>query len=185
MPFDTVTFWVSVAGAAIPSLAVSIVTWTITSRTNRSLAKYQAQLIRDSEALRAWQARRVEALIEVYDTFREHLDFLRREFYGPRGTSQSMDKFHSFRNRLDKVRVFFDEDAEMEIRNVEGELLEFWNWAVSNPHESDNFEEVRRRLDFEIPRYLDRIRYFINREAVRAPRLDRVNQKPLPQLNQR
>ncbi|MGA2228535.1 MAG: hypothetical protein ABSH41_29220, partial [Syntrophobacteraceae bacterium] len=83
MAFDPTTFWSSVAGAALPSLAVGVATWALTSRTNRLLARYQAQLTRDSEAVRAWQVRRVEALVEVYDAFGQHLDFLRRFFYWP------------------------------------------------------------------------------------------------------
>jgi hypothetical protein len=171
MPFDSTTFWSSVAGAALPSLAVGVAIWALTSRTNRSLARYQAQLSRDSEATRIWQSHRVEALIEVYDAFRQHLDFLRRFFYWPETDSKDVTPLHEFHKRLEKVLVFFDEDAAAEIRVVQGELLTFWNWAIERISQPETLQEVRHRLDFDIPGYLDRIRQFVNREALRAPRL--------------
>ena len=171
MALDSTAFWSGVAGAALPSLAVGVLTWFLNSRTNRSLAGYQAQLSRDSEAVRAWHARRTEALIEVYDAFRQHLDFLRRHFYWPE-KSRDITPLHDFHTRLEKVLVYFDENSALKIRNAQGELLLFWNWATERESQPEALIEIRHRLDFEIPKYLDQVRQFVNQEAIRAPRLN-------------
>ena len=172
MAFDPTTFWSSVAGAAIPSLAVGVATWALASRTARSLARYQAQLTRDSEAVRAWQSRRVEALIEIYDTFNQHFDFLRRYFYFPATGGKDVTPLHEFHERLQKVILFFDESEAVEIRKAQSELLDFWNRAQQQRSQPESIEELRRRLDIELPRHLDGIRRFVNRQALRPPRLE-------------
>lgn len=169
MASDPLTFGLGVVAAAIPGVVVCAVTWFLTSRTNRSLARYQAQLARESEAMRAWQVKRVDALVEVYSAFRDHFDFLRLHFYWPETGGKDISPLHEFRKRLERVVVYFDEGEASQIRKAEAELLLFWNWAVENQSKPDKLEELRKRLDVEVPKHLEAVRKFVSRQAVRAP----------------
>ena len=68
---------------------------------------------------------------------------------------------HDFRHACDSLSVFLTDDLKDNIDKYSRELLEFWNWAVQN-RESEH-EEICRRLDYEIPQYLERLRVDFNR----------------------
>jgi hypothetical protein len=109
-----------------------------------------------------WHGRRVPALLEIYEAFRKHLDFLRRHLYFTTAGGD-MSPYHELRLTLDQQLVFLDDDLAHRIRRLESELLEFWNWALEQRAlGSDDLSNVRHRLDFEIPSYLDQLRRLIN-----------------------
>lgn len=74
---------------------------------------------------------------------------------------------HDFRNLLDRKLVFLDDELACRINNLSGELLLFWNWAQRRRDEGEEgLQEVRNKLDYDIPGYLDKLRRIINEYAI-------------------
>lgn len=160
-------FWSSLLGAATPSFVVALVMLVLTHQTNRRLENYKKELDRRFQMLSLWHSKRVSALLDLYEAFRRHLNFLRRILY-PAGTAGGdVSEMHDLPEAVDKNLVYLDDDLAVRIRELQGELLVFWNWAARERERGDEgLDAVRHRLDFEIPGYLDKLRELIGASAV-------------------
>ena len=81
---------------------------------------------------------------------------------------------HDFRKACDSLSVFLTDELKAKVDQYAAELLQFWNWSVEN--RETHQEEIRRRLDYEIPGYLDRLRIDISRYLEKVP--DRTDETP-------
>ena len=166
-------FWSALLGAAFPGFISSLVLLLLNNRNTAKMERYKTtmaeKLVELQTALQNqnarflhWHHQRMTALVEVYEAFRKYLDFLRRRLYIP-GSQGSMDPYFEFRTTIDKNLVFLDDPLQQKIIGLQGELLIFWNWAVQQPRDKGiTNDEVQKRLDFEIPSYLDILRKEIN-----------------------
>ena len=164
-------------GTTIPGLAVSAFLLWLNNRSSKSienhkkeltkqLAEVQHLLGKESTKYRFWHEQRVTALVEIYGAFVSYLRFLRRRLYVAGASRESMDPYFEFRETLDKNLLFLDDDLNKFVIGLSGELLEFWNWAMRQKREPGiNDDEVQRRLDFEIPQVLERLRVRVNQYA--------------------
>lgn len=159
------------APAALSTFVVSALMLFLNHRASRRLERYKTelelQLANDRARLEesilrrsAWYEKRSAALVELYGAFYAYLDFLRRHLYFDQ-RADDVTPMHEFRSACDSLSVFLTDDLKARMDQYTGELLQFWNWAVQN-RETDQ-EEIRRRLDYEIPGYLDRLRVDIGR----------------------
>lgn len=150
--------------AAISTFIVSALMLWLNHRANRRLEKYKTELqlqltgersrLEESVLRRsAWYEKRSAALVELYGAFYAYLDFLRRHLYFEQ-KGGDVTPMHDFRKACDTLSVFLPNDLKAKVDQYAGELLVFWNWAVQN----QEIDEIRRRLDYEIPGYLDRLR---------------------------
>ena len=113
--------------------------------------------VQSSEKISAlWHQKRIDALVDIYEGFREYLDFLRRQLYFD--AKESLDPMWKFNDNLDRNCIFLNDELQSKVRVYQFELLEFWNWAIQ---EQDK-KAVQDRLDFEIPKYLDKVRVLAN-----------------------
>lgn len=104
--------------------------------------------------------------MEIYGAFVSYLRFLRRQLYVAGTSRESMDPYFEFRETLDKNLLFLDDDLNKFVIGLSGELLAFWNWGMRQNREPGiNSDEVQRRLDFEIPQILERLRIRVNQYA--------------------
>ena len=165
------------APAALSTFVVSALMLFLNHRASRRLERYKTelelQLANDRARLEesilrrsAWYEKRSAALVELYGAFYAYLDFLRRHLYFDQRAGD-VTPMHEFRSACDSLSVFLTDDLKARMDQYTGELLQFWNWAVQN-RETDQ-EEIRRRLDYEIPGYLDRLRVDIGRYLDDAP----------------
>ena len=140
-------------------------------RASRRLERYKSDLafqianerarLEESILRRSlWHEKRAAALVVLYGAFYVYLDFLRLHLYFDR-RGGNVTPMHDFRHACDSLSVFLTDDLKDNIDKYSRELLEFWNWAVQN-RESEH-EEICRRLDYEIPQYLERLRVDFNR----------------------
>ena len=154
-------FWVGLSGALIPSIAASVIMLMLSHHTNRALAQYRSQLERQLQMFSAWHGHRITALIDVYEAFREYLRFLRLHFYFE--GDRDLTPLHEFREAMDRNLVFLDDQLREPIVRFQSELLQFYNWAFSERQKGEGgLAAVRRRLDFEIPNYLEELRKLFN-----------------------
>lgn len=119
-----------------------------------------------AEMSSVWHQKRIEALVAIYEAFRAYLDFLRRALYIPE-TGLSLDPMWDLRKTVEKNMVYLNEALLRDIQRFSGELLEFWNWAYdqARPGGIDDADLVQKRLDYEIPGYLEKLRQVINSYA--------------------
>lgn len=159
------------APAAVSTLVVSGLMVLLNHRVNRRLERYKADLARQLAGERArleesilrrsaWYEKRASALVELYGAFYAYLDFLRRHLYFDQD-GRDVTPIHDFRRACDSLSIFLTDDLKAQVDQYSVELLQFWNWAAQN-RETD-LEAIRHRLDYEIPRYLDRLRIDISR----------------------
>jgi hypothetical protein len=177
MIFDWPTFLSALIGTTIPGLVVSIFLLWLHNRSSKSIETYknaftkqitevQHLLGKEGAKYRYWHEQRVVALIEIYGAFVSYLRFLRRQLYVCHESRESMDPYFEFRETLDKNLLFLDDDLTKFVHGLSGELHEFWNWAMRQEREPGiNDDEVQRRLDFEIPKVLERLRVRVNQYA--------------------
>lgn len=147
----------------MPAILVSAVMLFLTHRTNKRLELLRAELQKHGQISILQHKSEIEALEEIYDAFCEYLDFLRRKLYfSP--SPISMDPMWDFNKAIQKNLVRIRPSSREAVQRYQFELLEFWNWALGQPRsESLNEEtELRRRLDFEIPSYLEKLRGLID-----------------------
>lgn len=116
-------------------------------------------------------------MLSLYEAFRDHLRFLRMIYYFDAPVTHDLTPIHDFHDAIEKNLVYLDEELRQRIITYRGELVEFWNWAQrqrgsSNP---ENLLEVRRRLDYEIPEYLARLRKDID-ELTETPNMNAEKQ---------
>jgi hypothetical protein len=151
--------WLGLLGTTLPSLVVSLLVLRASNRVNRSLKEYKQQLNQNTLMSAKWHERRMESLIAIYEAFRKYLDFLRRALYVP-GERKSIDPMHEFHHEIEQHIVYLDDRAAVTVARYQGELLLFWNWAMTvlcRDGESAR-EAIQRRLDYEIPSYLPKLR---------------------------
>ena len=171
---DWNSFFTGLLGTILPMLIVSIIMWKLNQKTNKALETHRTELSRKltflekelgkrAEMFSVWHQKRVNALVEIYQAFREYLNFVRRQLYIPSHT-ESMDPYFKFRDTLDENLVYLNDELQQQIQQYSGELLLFWNWAVIQEREGNVSaeDEVQRRLDYEIPTYLEKLRKVIN-----------------------
>ena len=174
---DWSTFWSSLLGTAVPAFVTSLVVLYLTHRTNKALELHrnvlaerlsvlESELGKRTAMFSVWHQKRVNALVEIYEAFRLYLDFLRRALYIP-GTRTSIDPMWDFRTAVERNLVFLDDGLQREIQQFSGELLLFWNWAHQQPRIEGELgvDLVQKRLDYEIPTYLEKLRQVINAYA--------------------
>ena len=171
------TFWSALLGTSIPSFIFSLVLLWLNHRNNKTIESYKtdmatklAQIQNEYQTqnvkLTLWHQKRVQALIDIYDAFRKHLDFLRKALYVPSKASVNMDPMHEFHLIIEEKKVYLDDDLQKKILSLQGQLLEFWNWAMKQPRgKGISGDSVQIKLDHEIPGYLDILRKEINNYA--------------------
>src|SRR5258708_3088532 len=132
----------------------------LTLRVNKSLERIKSDLQRDVFKFSKWHEKRVEAVIAIYQAFETYLDFLRLHLYweGARGP---IDQIHDFPREIRKQIIFLDDELAEQVLLFQSELHAFWNDVVGGSKIAS--EETRKRLDYEIPAYLPRLRRAINK----------------------
>jgi len=164
-------FYSGLVGTTIPAFLVSVLMLYLNHRTSRALESHKLQIAKEMSELNSrlsrnvnmfalWHEKRVESLIEIYETYRIYLDWLRKSLYPSRQKSLDVTPMHEFFDSIQKYLVFFDDELRGKILSYQSDLLKFWNWT-SHVEES-NWSEVRNRLDYEIPKYLEKLREDIN-----------------------
>jgi hypothetical protein len=156
-------FWSGMLGTTVPGLLVSLIVLRASNRVNRSLEEYKQELNRNSLKSVKWHEKRIESLIAIYEAFRNYLGFLRRALYWE-NARENLDPMHDFRREIEQRIVYLDDRAAERISRYQGELLLFWNWAITSLCQDGESarEAVRRKLDYEIPSYLPNLRQDIN-----------------------
>lgn len=150
-------------GSIIPTTIGAAVMLFVKWRIDGSLERLRADLQHDLMKVTKWHDKRVEALETIYQAFVKYLDFLRRTLY-VRSEGASMDPMHDFRNTLEQKMLYLDDSMTRKISEYQGELLLFWNSAVTNLASEGEIarEQIRQKLDYEIPAYLPRLQKDIN-----------------------
>jgi hypothetical protein len=74
---------------------------------------------------------------------------------------------HDFFNSIQEHLVYLNDDLRETVLKYQGELLQFWNSTVTLGSDKDPevWKQVQKRLDFEIPQYLEKLRQDINAYA--------------------
>jgi hypothetical protein len=170
-------FWSAMLGTTIPAFVASLIMLYMTHRTNKALELHrnvlaerlsiiESELRKRAEMFSVWHQKRVNALVEIYEAFMLYLDFLRRALYIP-DTRTNLDPMWDFRTTVERNLVFLDDDLQSQVQEFSGELLQFWNWAHQQKRTPGPLGEdpVQKRLDYEIPTYLEKLRQVINRYA--------------------
>ncbi len=158
-------FWSGLIGTTIPALTMSVFMLYLTHRSNRALEGYRKRIEQDLANHQFWHQKRVLALLAIYEEFRKYLDFLRRVFYIKSSMGFDVTPMHDFHNAIETHLVYFNDELRQIVLTYKSELLEFWNWAIHlrTKENEDNWGEVQKRLDYEIPVYLEKIRIDINK----------------------
>ena len=158
------SFWSSLIGTTIPALAVSIFMLYLTHRTNQALEHYRKGIEQDLSDHQLWHEKRVAALLAIYDEFVKYLDFLRRELYVKPSKGFDVTPQHNFFNAIQINLVYFNDELRQKILKYQEEILDFWNWTAElrASKNTEDWKEVQRRLDYEMPRYLEKLRKDIN-----------------------
>jgi hypothetical protein len=157
---NSTAFWSAMLGAAIPSIMTAVISVYLTWGLNKSLERIKSDLQRDVFKFSKWHEKRVEAVIVIYQAFETYLDFLRLHLYweGARGP---IDQIHDFPREIRKQIIFLDDELAEQVLLFQSELHAFWNDVVGGSKIAS--EETRKRLDYEIPAYLPRLRRAINK----------------------
>ena len=171
---DWNAFWSGLFGTTIPAFVVSLIMLYLNHRTNKALERHrnalaerlsvlESELRKRAEMFSVWHQKRVNALVEIYEAFRLYLDFLRRALYIP-DSRTSLDPYWDFRTTVERNLVFLDDNLQQQVEQFSGELLLFWNWAhmQQRPPGPLGEDPVQKRLDYEIPTYLAKLRQIIN-----------------------
>ena len=168
---DVVRILSAIPPEAISTVTVSALMLLLNYRISRRLERYKSDLafqvttervhLEESVLRRSsWYDKRTAALIDLYGAFQVYLDFLRRHLYFDRRDGD-VTPIHDFCRACDSLSVFLTDELRSRVDKYCHELLEFWNWSVKNRDNAQ--EEIRRRLDYEIPQYLERLRIDISR----------------------
>jgi hypothetical protein len=152
-------FWSAMLGT-IPSIMAAAVSIYLTLSVNKALERLKSDLQQDVFKFSKWHEKRVEAVIAIYQAFETYLDFLRQHLYWE-GKKGPIDQIHDFPRAIQRQIMFLDDELAEQVLLFQSELQGFWNDVVGNRKVAS--EEVRNRLDYEIPTYLPRLRRAINR----------------------
>jgi hypothetical protein len=153
-------FWAGLLGTTIPGVIASLVVWHFTRRANVALEMIKTELAQDTVRFSKWHERRIDACVAIYSAFGEYLDFLRKALYWEESKA-SMNGMHDFNRVVERQLIFLDDQLAEKILTYKGELFLFWNDTMLGKRVAS--EETRRKLDYEIPAYLPRLRRDINR----------------------
>lgn len=146
----------------IPPTAIVGLLMQYQKRTfDRALEKLKKDLQVDVVRFSKWHERRVVALELIYHAFSDHLAYLRRKFYF--NSDESLDPLHAFTKILQDQMLYLDASTAASISLYQRELLQFWNDAAESRNDEIAQENIRARLDFEIPGYLPRLQVDINK----------------------
>jgi len=177
-------FLSAMLGTTIPAFVASSIMLYMTHRTNKALELHrnvlaerlsiiESELRKRAEMFSVWHQKRVNALVEIYEAFVIYLNFLRRALYIP-DTQTNLDPMWDFRTNVERNLVFLDDDLQSQVQEFSVELLQFFNWAHQQKRTPAPLGEdpVQKRLDYEIPTYLKKLRQVINKYAdpVASPR---------------
>jgi hypothetical protein len=160
-------FWASLLGTTIPAFVVSLLMLYLNHRTNRSIEQYKSARARDLSDHQIWHEKRIASLLAIHDAFRRYLDFLRRALYVSPRKGLDVTPMHDFFNSIEEHLVYLNDDLRRTVVEYQAELLQFWNWTVTLRTDDDPecWKQVQKRLDFEIPGYLEKLRQVINSYA--------------------
>jgi hypothetical protein len=159
-PMEWTAFSSGLLGSAVPGSILSLLMLYLTHRNNRAIERHKKEIQQDIVKFTKWHEQRLSALLVIYSAFCDHLDFLRKVLYPCRQVGICMDPIHAFDQAIKRQTVYLDNKLTEKVGTYQGELLQFWNWAMSS--RGDDVFELRRRLDYEIPEYLKRLREDIN-----------------------
>jgi hypothetical protein len=146
----------------------------LTLRVNKSLERLKSDLQQDVFKFSKWHERRVEAVIVIYQAFETYLDFLRKHLYwdwkGKEEQAGPIDQIHDFPRAIQRQIMFLDDELAETVLQFQAELQAVWNDVVGNNKMAS--EETRKRLDYEIPAYLPRLRRAINQSMCHSSKAD-------------
>jgi hypothetical protein len=176
MQIDWSAFLSALLGTTIPGLLVSALLLYLTNKSSKSVEAYKVELssqltelqqilAHDEARVRLWHERRIDALVEIYQAFVLYLKFLRRAHYVKPTQGISLDPMWDFNEVIEKNRLYLDDELHEFVQGLSIELLLFWNFAVKSTVQGDDHGEVQRRLDYEIPKVLDKLRVRIHEYA--------------------
>lgn len=157
---DWSAFWSGVLGNAVPGACVAALMLLLTFRVNRSLERHKKELEQNLVKFTKLHDKRLEATVAVYHAFCDYLDFLRKTLY-VRERRLDLTPMHSFKAVVARQSIYLDSETYAKVLEYQIELLDFWNWAVRGGEAVQ--EEVRRRLDDEIPAYAHKLRNDVGR----------------------
>jgi len=135
----------------------------MTNRINKSMERHKKELEQNIIKFSKWHDKRLESLLQIYNSFCDYLDFMRRTLY-VKNDGDCLDAMHAFHRAIEQQIVHLDDSMAEKVQNYQGELLVFWNWSVRSLSErgEEARQDIRHRLDYEIPAYLPRLRKDIN-----------------------
>jgi hypothetical protein len=136
-------------------------------RTRRAIEKYKSESARELSDHKLWHEKRIGSLLAIHEAFRRFLDWLRRSLYVAPPKRLDVTPLHDFFNSIQEHLVYLNDDLRETVLNYQGELLQFWNWTATLRSDEDPeiWKQVQKRLDFEIPQYLEKLRRDINAYA--------------------
>ncbi|HYH67703.1 MAG TPA: hypothetical protein VD866_23605 [Urbifossiella sp.] len=156
-------FWASLVGTSLPGLGVAGLLLFLSAKINRSMERHKKELEQNLVKFSKLHDKRLEAAVVIYHAFCDYLDFLRRQLYSG-GLRESMDGMWQFDRTLERQIIYLDQTTANTVSKFQGELLEFWNWAMKSlsVRGESARAEIQQRLDTEIPLYLPKLRVVIN-----------------------
>ena len=157
-------FWSAVLGSAVPTSIISLLMLYLTHRNNKAMERHKKEIQQDIIKFSKWHEKRTEALLAIYNAFCDYLDFFRRSLSVQHKEGICMDHMHVFHRAIERQIVYLDITMAEKVQTYKGNLLEIWNWAHAVLREQGEAgrKEIRKRLDFEVPSYLPRLRRDIN-----------------------
>jgi hypothetical protein len=182
---DWTAFWSGLLGTTVPGLVVSLLLLWLTRKFNRSLETLKSDLQRDVLKSSKWHEKRVEASVAIYIAFRKYLDFLRLALYWEHEGRRDLTPMNAFHDAIEDNLVYLDDTLAEKVMQYRGELLAFWGDSAGKIAS----DPVRKKLDYEIPAYLHRLRADINEsmdpsykrsKGVYAPILHPIPDPPKP-----
>lgn len=114
-----------------------------------------------------WHDKRIASLLAIHDALQKCTKWLRRELYCSPPQNMDITPLHDFFDSIQEQLVYLNDDLRRTILKYEEDILKFWNWTVTLRTEDNQniWEEVQKRLYFEIPKYLENLRQDINKYA--------------------
>ena len=157
-------FWSGLLGTTIPAILLSVLMLYLNHRTNRSIEEYKSGRARELSDHKLWHEKRISSLISIHDAFRKYIAWLRNSLYVSQPKGLDLTPLHDFVDSIQEQLVYLNDDLRQTILKHQRELLQFRNWSVSLSTDEDPevWKQVQKRLDFEIPQYLERLRQDID-----------------------
>ena len=153
------TFWAALLGTSAPNILLGLLVLYLNRRFNRSLELLKTDLQQNIVKFTKLHDKRIEAAQTVYVAFEKYLDFLRKDLYWE-DHGHSMDPLFDFQNTIQREMVFLDDQLGEKVTQYSAELFEFRNNVMLK--DGIATEKTRNLLDYEIPKYLPKLRAAIN-----------------------